>query len=202
MRMYRRKMSLRTVEWCLAWGKPMREARDPCTRRATRRASIRSRGLRRLGVPCNSHDARLGFRHPAAHPLGGGHHEYPTPSPSRWRAAWRCADVITFVTRSPPPSRSRTSTLTVGRGGERPTPQDSTAPPRLLHRARVSRADTAQRQAMTVRPSTADSLVTGNNRISAALGACHCPSPMRPGVHVPCRRSSTGSRREPDRYRA
>src|SRR6266496_1971966 len=39
--MYRRKMSLRTVEWSLAWGKPMREARDPCTRRATRRASIR-----------------------------------------------------------------------------------------------------------------------------------------------------------------
>src|SRR6266542_5704812 len=48
--------------------------------------------------------------------------EYPTPSPSQWRAAWRCAGVITFVARSSPPSRSRTSTLTVGRGGERPTP--------------------------------------------------------------------------------
>jgi|SRR6266496_2161004 len=49
--------------------------------------------------------------------------------------------------------------------GSVPPPQDSTAPPRLLHRARVSRADTAQRQGITVRPSTADSPVTGDNRI-------------------------------------
>jgi hypothetical protein len=48
--------------------------------------------------------------------------EYPTPSPSQWRAAWRCAGVITFVTRASPSSPSRTSTLTVGRGGERPSP--------------------------------------------------------------------------------
>jgi hypothetical protein len=69
-------MSLRTVEWCLAWGKPMREARDPCTRRATRRASIDSR-TEASGRAMQPHDARLGFRHHAAHPLGGGHHRIP-----------------------------------------------------------------------------------------------------------------------------
>src|SRR6266496_4053963 len=47
----------------------------------------------------------------------------------------RCSPVIVWcaVGGSLPArrsSRSRTSTLTVGRGGERPTPQDSTAPPR------------------------------------------------------------------------
>src|SRR6266542_1550082 len=91
--------------------------------------------------------------------------EYPTPS------SYGGAPLGDALASSPslhgpsPPSPSRTSTLTVGRGGERPTPQDSTAPPRLLHRARVSRADTAQRQGMTVRPSTADSLARGDNRI-------------------------------------
>src|SRR6266536_4900051 len=57
--------------------KPMREARDPCTRRATRRASIRSRGPEASGRATQPHDARLGFRHHAAHPLGGGHHRIP-----------------------------------------------------------------------------------------------------------------------------
>jgi len=68
-----------------------------------------------------------------------------------------------FTCRSSASRQSRTSTLTVGRGGERPTPQDSTAPPRLLDRDRMSCADTSRTSGDNP-TSTADSLLIGDNR--------------------------------------
>ena len=103
--------------------KPMREARDPCTRRATRRASIRSRGPEASGRATQPHDARLGFRHHAAHPLGGGHHRN-----TRHRLHHGGAPRGDALASSPSlhgPRRRRVrgrAHWMVGRGGERPTP--------------------------------------------------------------------------------
>src|SRR6266571_1681943 len=73
--MYRR-MSLRTVESSLAWGKPMREARARA-RGGPRVERLLDSRTEASGRAMQPHDARLGVRHPAAHTLGGGHHRIP-----------------------------------------------------------------------------------------------------------------------------
>src|SRR6266566_2621509 len=102
--MYRRKMSLRTVEG--AWRGASRCAK-PATRarggpRVERLFDWRTAAS---GCAMQPHDTRLGVRHHAAHPLGGGHHRIPdTVSITvarrvamRWRHHLRCTVLAVVV---------------------------------------------------------------------------------------------------------
>src|SRR6266705_6381754 len=130
--MYRR-MSLRTVESPRAWGKPMREARARA-RGGPRVERLLDSRTEASGRAMQPHDARLGLRHHAAHPLGGGRHRIPDT------VSITVARRLAMRRRH----RLRCTVLAVGAFADEHTdggtwrgasqaPQDSTAPPRLLH---------------------------------------------------------------------
>jgi hypothetical protein len=163
-RMSRRKVSPRTVRIVPGVRQPTHQSRGPFPRRAAIERLVDSR-TQASGHAKRPHDAPSSFgTMPATRSVDT--HRIPDPSPSRRCAAQQYPAGDPRPAPSTSSTRSNTSTLTVGRGGERPTPQDSTAPPRLPHVENEHPAQIPQnlrsRESNSRRPTRCSQVITGS----------------------------------------